>query len=233
MCILCDPARTDKVQSLTHLNVSGCKALKTIPVLPNLIELYCSKCPGLTAIPVLPNLTVLNCFDCPGLTAIPVLPNLAELDCFDCPGLTAIPVLPNLTKLNYSDCRCLTSQPNAPAYVHDTGCPWLEPLLSHNLTSLFRLQRWARNLRLLRFVRLTSSRTFNEHFFAPTQQGGRWHKRHMEQSFEPNKRMHHNHHDHPQEDKGQDEPQHLVVGHPDTHASQAHRSRTLPGCTPH
>ena len=146
MCILCDPARADKVQSLTHLNVSGCKALKTIPVLPNLIELYCSKCPGLTAIPVLSNLT--------------------ELDC--------------------SDCRCLTSQPNAPAYIHNTGCPWLQPLFSQHLPSILRLERWVRNRKAQRFVRLTTSRAFNEHFFAPTQQGGRWHKRRMEQDFESN-----------------------------------------------
>jgi len=154
------------VQSLTYLNVSGCKALKAIPVLSNLIWLYCSNCPGLTAIPVLPNLTMLYCFDCPGLTAVPVLPNLTKLYC--------------------SNCRCLTSQPNAPAYIHNTGCPWLEPLLSHNLPRVLCLQRWARNRKAQRFVRLTTSRAFNEHFFAPSQKGGRWHKRRMERDFEFN-----------------------------------------------
>jgi len=184
MCILCVPSRAEEVKTQTHLDVSGCKNVTAIPVLPSLTVLYCFNCPGLTVIPVLPNLAKLDCFNCPGLTAIPVLPNLTWLYCSNCPGLTALPVLPNLTALYCFDCRCLTSQPNAPAYVHDTGCPWLEPLLSHNLPRVLCLQRWARNRKAQRFVRLTTSRAFNEHFFAPSQKGGRWHKRRMERDFE-------------------------------------------------
>ena len=45
---------------------------------------------------------------------------------------------------------------------------------------LIRLQRFAKNAKALRFASLTKSRAFNEFFFAPDKQGGKWHKRRME-----------------------------------------------------
>ena len=49
-----------------------------------------------------------------------------------------------------------------------------------NTTKLHRLQRFAKNTKARRFASLTKSRAFNEYFFAPDKQGGKWHKRRME-----------------------------------------------------
>jgi hypothetical protein len=134
--------------------------------LVGLTTLNCSNCPLLTAIPKeLVGLTALYCWNCPLLTAIPKeLVRLTTLYCYKCPLLTAIPKeFVGLTGLNCS------------------GCPWLPQNASRYPTHLpsARLvqRRWRSPLR--RFLKLTRSRAFCEHFYSPSQMGGRWAKREL------------------------------------------------------
>jgi len=161
MCILCAPERAEEVKQVTHLFISWCPDVKEVPFLPKLRQLYCYGCTSLEVIPSLPNLWTLDCSHCPRLFSLPVFPKLERIDCSTCP---------------------LTTQPIALG-VASRDCPWLEPLLSTNLPSVLRIQRWVRNLKARRFARLTSSRAFNEYFFAPHNQGGQWHKRSMARDY--------------------------------------------------
>jgi len=99
MCIICDPARKEEMETATVILCSGCPHVARIPVLPRLQYLDCAGCSSLTTISVLPNLTYLYCYKCPSLVALPVLPNLFTLWSYGCPSLVALPEIPNLTAL--------------------------------------------------------------------------------------------------------------------------------------
>ena len=88
MCRICDG---EDLTSVTSLDISGCKNVIAIPILPRLTKLYCDGCTGLTAIPILSNLIELYCGDCTGLTEIPILPSLTKLQCNDCYWLKRSP----------------------------------------------------------------------------------------------------------------------------------------------
>ena len=88
-------ANTSELLSITSLEIIRCNNLTSIPILPNLTDLWCDWC-NLTSIPILPNLTTLKIYQCEGLTSIPILPSLTTLDIKWCHSLTSIPILPNL-----------------------------------------------------------------------------------------------------------------------------------------
>jgi hypothetical protein len=164
MCIICQTPNVQELVGLTTLNCSNCPLLTAIPKeLVGLTALYCWNCPLLTAIPKeLVGLTSLYCHNCPLLTAIPKeLVNLTTLDCGDSPLLTAIPK--ELVWLTWLYCP---------------GCPWLPQNAAqyptHLPSALLVQRRWRSPLR--RFLKLTRSRAFCEHFYSPEQMGGRWAK---------------------------------------------------------
>jgi hypothetical protein len=149
-----------------HLQMCIICRTPNVQELVGLTRLDCNNCPLLTAIPKeLVVLTHLNCYNCPLLTAIPKeLVGLTWMSCANCPLLTAIPKeLVGLTNL----------------YCY--GCPWLPHNAAQyptHLPSAHLVQRrWRSPLR--RFLKLTRSRAFCEHFYSPEQMGGRWAKREL------------------------------------------------------
>ena len=139
MCVIC---RGELKGDETELDVSNCKTLTNIPILPNLIYLYCSKCPLLTSIPILPNLIRLDCFKCPKLINIPILNNLIYLDCNNCHLLTNIPILNNLISVDCSSCNLLIEVPVATCICID-NCVWLNnnKRRKRQIKKLIKLQR--------------------------------------------------------------------------------------------
>ena len=160
--------------------------------LAHLTSLYCSSCPLLVSLPsTLTQLTSLNCFDCPLLVTIPsTLTQLTYLYCSSCPLLASIPsTLTQLTSLSCDSCPVLASLPSTLTRLASLYCNWwlAHPLNTRNTAakhaSLRKVQRYIHNRKARRFARLTSSRAFNESFFAPLGKGGVWHKRRMAASL--------------------------------------------------
>jgi hypothetical protein len=167
MCIICDTPNVQELVGFPKLDCCYCPLLTAIPKeLVGLTWLNCSDCPLLTAIPKeLVGLTELYCANCPLLTAIPKeLAGLTTLICYNCPLLTAIPE--ELVRLEWTIC---------------SGCPWLPhnaaKFPTHLPSALLVQRRWRSSLR--RFLKLTRSRAFCEHFYSPKQMGGRWAKREL------------------------------------------------------
>jgi Leucine-rich repeat (LRR) protein len=99
-----------KYYKMKKLKINGSMRIKTIPILPNLEELYC-RSTSLTSLPVLPNLLKLDCkFN--KLSCLPVLPNLIELRCCRS-GLNSLPVFPKL-KVLWCEGNGLSSLPELP-----------------------------------------------------------------------------------------------------------------------
>ena len=111
------------------------------------------------------NVTRLNCYNCPLLTSLPSLPNTKYLYCSNCPLLTSLPSLPLVIALNCWNCKWL-DHPNNKDYTK-------------NLKSLKILQWYKKNRKARRFVKLTTSRSFNESFFSREGLGGIWHTKNM------------------------------------------------------
>jgi len=198
------------VRTLEYLSCEKTR-IRTLPAYPKLEKLDCYECPLLVALPSFPRLVELDCHDCVSLLIIGECRRMEHLDCdgcthlaslpFPCPqlraleiddcrGLFAVPIYPKLHTLSYNNTP-LTSTPFYPdAYeTYADGCPWLAPLLTENIPDVIHLQRWTRRcLKRKRFIRLITSRAFNEFFFAPDQKGGQWNKRRMEQGFGADKR---------------------------------------------
>jgi len=171
MCLLCSGKSLP--QNIDILNCSNCLTLTSLPEnLPeSLHELYCYNCPNLTSLSEnLPeSLQELYCHNCPNLTSLPE--NLPEglqiLNCSYCPKLTTLP----------ENCHVST---------FFSGCPWLSQNSKYypdNLPKLLVCQRAVRNRLLRKFVKLTSSRSFNEYFFHPERKGGIWAKKGLERQF--------------------------------------------------
>jgi hypothetical protein len=186
MCIICRTPNVQELVGFRYLNCHNCPLLTAIPKeLVGLTNLNCGNCPLLTAIPKeLVGLTELFCANCPLLTAIPMeLVNLATLYCYNCPLLHAIPKgLVRLTMMDCSNCPLLTAIPKdlfMLQWLYCSGCPWL-PLnaakFPTHLPSAHLVQRRWRCSPLRRFLKLTRSRAFCEHFYSPEQMGGRWAK---------------------------------------------------------
>jgi hypothetical protein len=66
--------------SLTHLNISGCKVINSLPMIETLEELCCSFT-RITTIPNYPRLRVLKCSHCKELKHLCDLTNVKNLDC--------------------------------------------------------------------------------------------------------------------------------------------------------
>jgi len=173
MCLLCSGKPLH--ESLRSLYCSYCPFLKSLPEkLPEgLQSLYCYNCPLLKTLPEkLPEgLQTLDCSNCPLLTSLPEIlhESLKELDCFNCPKLASIPK-------------------NLPENPYLWGCPWLPQNSKEypkQIPKLLIVQRAVRDRRLRKFVKLTSSRAFNEYFFHPERKGGLWSKRQLEKQFDP------------------------------------------------
>jgi len=98
----------------------------------------------------------------------PVFPhNLRTFDCHSCPLLTSLPK--NIPINTYFDC-----------------CHWLpqnSKYYPNMLPKLLVCQRTVRIRRLRKFVRLTTSRSFNEYFFHPERKGGIWAKKQLEKQM--------------------------------------------------
>ena len=122
MCIIC---RKEYNNDISEINISGCREIREIPMLPELQILYCSKCSNLQKIPILPKLRELDCSICLGLQEIPVLPRLIKLRCAGCMFLREIPLIPLLQELDCSICRSLQEIPVLPRldYLKCSGSP--------------------------------------------------------------------------------------------------------------
>jgi len=180
---------------LITLDCSWCTnlSLNFFENLPSSLQyLECVGCPNLTSIPEnLPeSLQELDCSRCPNLTSIPEnLPqSIRGLYCSGCPKLLTISKnIHPLSILYCRNCPVLTNAPeNIGEFTNYSMCPWL-PQNSKNypdrLPKLLICQRTVRTRRIRKFVKLTSSRSFNEYFFHPERQGGIWTKRRLEKQF--------------------------------------------------
>ena len=167
MCIICHlPPDTPYLGK--SLECYNCPLLTSLPSLPLVTTLYCSGCPLLrilTSLPSLPLVTSLDCSNCPLLTSLPDLPLVTSLYCYNCPLLTSLPDLPLETNLNCSLCKWLDYPTNKD--------------FTKNIKSLKTIQRYKKNRKALRFVKLTTSRRFNEFFFSKEGLGGIWHVKNM------------------------------------------------------
>jgi len=134
---------------------------------------------------------MLYCFNCPKLISLPEnLPeSLHTLECFDCSNLSKLPKnLPrNLNILNFSYCPLLIILPeNIPDNTFYAGCPWIPQNSDYypdRIPKLLTCQRIVRNRRFRKFVKLTSSQSFNEYFFHPERKGGIWVKKQLEKQI--------------------------------------------------
>jgi len=98
------------------------------------------------------------CIICSGK---PISPSIQELSCYNCPTLTSFPE-------------------NLPDDTDYSEYPWL-PQNSKDYPDILP-KLCQRYIRLRKFVKLTSSRAFNEYFY-PENKGGMWAKKQLEKQF--------------------------------------------------
>ena len=134
MCIIC---RKEYNDDTTKLDISKCKDIQEIPVLPRLETLLCDNCPELQKIPILPLLKGINCSWCANLTEIPVLPRLETLHCYGCENLQEIPIQLLLKELNCSFCH-VKEIPVLPK-LETLNCSWCTKL--QEISDLPKLQK--------------------------------------------------------------------------------------------
>lgn len=167
------------------------------PVLPNLLQLHIEDCPALRATlanyPLLGHLkcsilfdeiesikTRLTWLECRGVDRLPDgMTNLETLSVFKSPRFTLPTGLTGVRHLFIRDCDHITVLPPDldPTLLIRVGFPiWIRHPLNarYHASHLDKLCTLQRYVRLRRFVRLTSSLAFNEHFFSPDQPGERW-----------------------------------------------------------
>ena len=101
MCIIC---RNEYSEETEILDISGCKDVRKIPLLPRLKELNCQGCSKIRKIPLLPKLKILECGRCVRLKKIPALPRLKTLYCFRCCELREIRGMRRLRMISCSGC---------------------------------------------------------------------------------------------------------------------------------
>jgi len=177
---------SDGLTNLVHLECHDLSRLKKLHTMPNLEELTLHTCPLFTTLPV--GLDRLSSLDCSysHLVSIPFLPALVMLVCEGCPLLVSIDARNiQLDRVICSFCPQLITVPEDVALLRTglyegdpiIGTPWLHhhnnPDGEKNLRLLSSLQRFARNIKVWRFVRLILSRQFNEYYFSPERVGGR------------------------------------------------------------
>ena len=111
----------------THVDLSGCTGLTSVPAFPNATHVYLHGCTGLTSVPAFPNATHLYLSGCTGLTSVPAFPNATYVDLYGCTGLTSVPAFPNATHVYLYGCTGLTSVPAFPnaTHVYLSGCTGL------------------------------------------------------------------------------------------------------------
>ena len=118
MCKICDKTYDNNTTEL-----SCCRNVTEIPVLPKLEILYCDNT-KITKIPVLPELKKLNCYNT-NIIKIQLLPKLEILQCSNT-SITEIPKIPN----------CL---------IEANNCVWLSPS-AYRINKLGKLQKWTRSI---------------------------------------------------------------------------------------
>lgn len=175
----------DLPEGLILLVCENLPLLKSLPILPSsLLRLVCVNLP-LTNLPTLPSrLTSLRCENIRYVTRIPDLPSsLRYLHCRNLQGLKSLPDLTSLARLYCNNLPLITSIPviNKDTLVEVYNCKWLAQgqtpkSFGKKMSSLLICQRAVRNRKLRKFVKLTTSRSFNETFFAPDRLGGKWAK---------------------------------------------------------
>ena len=137
MCKICDKTYDNNTTEL-----SCCRNVTEIPVLPKLEILYCDNT-KITKIPVLPELKKLNCYNT-NIIKIQLLPKLEILYCYNT-KITEIPVLPELKELWCSN-TSITEIPKIPnCLIEANNCVWLSPS-AYRINKLGKLQKWTRSI---------------------------------------------------------------------------------------